>query len=241
MKSSRELIQEAKDYQFNPKIPLKLYLKTCVGILDKAQMSVQCGDTELAFMFYYRYVDLCTNKLSRHPQYLTSNTNLDSEVQLYREEYLQLMKLEVPAVLKLLEDLQTQINRNYCKHQLSLAKNIAKSNKTNTLHSINNTNERRYHSRVIGYDSMDSDIKCPLLPPAFNEHRLNQSLDFFKPVLTRGVDNNNGNNNNDDSHINAHTNVLDHVNSNESDNSNPNDSSRMFHYPELPQLSFPTC
>lgn len=240
MKSSRELIQEAKDYQFNPKIPLKLYLKTCVGLLDKAQMSVQRGDTELAYMFYYRYVDLCTNKLSKHPQYLINNINLDSEIQLYKQEYLQLMKLEVPAVLKLLEDLQIYIDKTYCKHQLSLAKNIAKSNKINTHDPINNKNEGRYHLRMVNDDNANSDIKYPLLPPTFNEHRFNQSLEFFKPVPVRNAHDNNSDSSSN-SHINVTANMLDHVKSNRSNNSDSNNSSRMFHYPELPQLSLPTC
>lgn len=252
MKSSRELIQEAKAYRFNPKIPLKLYLKTCVGILDKAQQSVQCGDTELAFMFYYRYVDLCTNKLSRHPQYLTTNVNMDSELQLYRQEYLQLMKLEVPAVIKLVEDLQIQIDRDYCKHQLSLAKNIAKPNKINIVDPLDNTIDMNHHPKIYVKDGKTSNIKYPLLPPTFNEHRFNQSLEFFSPIPTRSIDNNNNQNNSNylimgntnntsnDTYLSTSSSLLGQDNTNESNNSDPNSSSCMLHYPELPQLSFPT-
>lgn len=66
MKSSKQLVQDAKDYRFNPAIPLRIYLKTCIGILEKAQCAFQANDLSLSFIYYFRYVDLLTNKLSRH-------------------------------------------------------------------------------------------------------------------------------------------------------------------------------
>lgn len=228
MKSSRQLIQDAKDYRFNPIIPLKIYLKTCVGLLDKAQMSVQCGDSEMAFMFYYRYVDLCTNKLARHPQCL-AKMDMDPEIQLYRQEYLQLIKLEVPAVLKLIEELQKQIDREYNKHQLSLAKNIAKPTKK----TISKT-----HDNIMEHNSQDDTIKYPLLPKSFNEHRFNQSLAFFNPNLTQNNSTNNHNNNTQDHNTKKHNNNNNNntrKQANNSTNENPS-----FRYPESPQLSFPT-
>lgn len=244
LKSSRQLVQEAKDYRFNPMIPLKIYLRTCVGMLDKAQMSVQCGDTQMAFVFYYRYVDLCTNKLSRHPQCLSGSNNSDPEVQLYKQEYLQLIKLEVPAVLKLIEDLQKNIDMEYNKHQLSLAKNIAKPKRV-----MNNSDNAQPRMNI---QDERSSMKPTLLPQSFNEHRFNQSIAFLNPGLTnpsrttttsprpthninndtnntaRTTTNNNGNNNNNNS------------NNNTKKSTETNNESNIFQYPELPKLSFPT-
>lgn len=242
MKSSRQLIQEAKDYRFNPIIPLKIYLKTCVGILDKAQLSVQQGNDEMAFLFYYRYVDLCTSKLARHPQCL-SKTVLDQEVQLYKQEYLQLIKLEVPAVLRLIEDLQQKIDKEYNKHQLSLAKNIAKSNKV-----INNSDKRSTNHRGISpSNNENSNIQYPLLPKTFNEQRFNQSLAFFNPHKTDSSNNNSSSNSNsqrnnspsrlNNDNINTHNNNDTNTTNN---NNGSNNTAPLFHYPELPQLSFPT-
>lgn len=245
MKSSRQLIQDAKDYRFNPMIPLKIYLKTCVGILDKAQMSVQCGDSEMAFMFYYRYVDLCTNKLARHPQCL-SKGNTDPEIQLYKQEYLQLIKLEVPAVLKLIEDLQKQIDRQYNKHQLSLAKNIAKPTKN----LINNRNDKTYSNAIGNMErsSQDDTIKYPFLPKTFNEHRFNQSLAFFNTTLahensnTNNNNNNNNNNNHNHNHSNNNNSNINQATNNDTtkQETNSNNETPIFHYPELPHISFPT-
>ncbi|CCC70222.1 hypothetical protein NCAS_0E01520 [Naumovozyma castellii] len=163
MKSSTQLASEAKDYAFNPAIPLRIYLKTCVNILDKAQSAFQIGDRQMAYLFYFRYVDLCTNKLSRHPDFLTKS--LDQEYLLYKQEYLQLIKLEVPAVFKIIEDLQKQIDNDYKKHQLSLARNIAKP--THHLNQINN---------------MEENESFKTLPQNFNENRFNQSISFLNEI-----------------------------------------------------------
>ncbi|GAX71751.1 hypothetical protein SCKG_4852 [Saccharomyces cerevisiae] len=78
MKSSKQLVQDAKDYRFNPAIPLRIYLKTCIGILEKAQCAFQANDLSLSFIYYFRYVDLLTNKLSRHPELLRMDASSSS-------------------------------------------------------------------------------------------------------------------------------------------------------------------
>ncbi|CCF57355.1 hypothetical protein KAFR_0C03630 [Kazachstania africana CBS 2517] len=201
MKSSVQLIQEAQNYRYNPSIPLRIYLKTCIGLLDKAQLNFQNNDNSMAFMFYYRYMDLVTNKLSTHQEYMSS---VDS---LHRREYLQLIKLEVPCVLKIIEDLQETIDDNYKKHELSLAKNIAKAKPTQLTHQTT-------------YET---------LPSTFNERRFNQSLNFLHSQTT--FNNNTTTNNNSMNNNNS--------NNNNSNNSNIQDNSNeMYHYPELPQLSY---
>lgn len=206
MKSILQLTEEAKDYSFNPVIPLKIYLKTCVGLLDKAQLNFQNGDIQLSYMFYYRYVDLCTNKISKHPEFLSKSQ--DPEVTLYKQEYLQLIKLEVPAVLKIIEDLQRQIDLDYNKHQLSLAKNIARK-------PINNNMQKEDHSNFS------------TLPSTFNEHRFNQSISYFqKSNVTNTVT---PSSSVQPSNISFATN-----------NTNAANQNSFQHYPELPQLSFPT-
>ncbi|KAL3228451.1 Regulator of free ubiquitin chains 1 [Nakaseomyces bracarensis] len=123
MKSSQQLGAEARDFQFNPNIPLKLYLKTCVTLLNNASDSFQGGDKSLAYFYYFRYVDLCTNKLPTHPQVrIMSN---DSEVNLYLQEYKQLLRLEVPHILKIMEGIKREIDALYERHRVSLANNIA--------------------------------------------------------------------------------------------------------------------
>lgn len=122
MKSSKQLGAEARDYQFNPNIPLKLYLKTCVTLLNSASESFQGGDKCLAYFYYFRYVDLCTNRLPAHPQVRIASTKDD---ELYLQEYKQLLRLEVPHILKIMEGLKHEIDALYERHKVSLANNIA--------------------------------------------------------------------------------------------------------------------
>lgn len=198
MKSTGQLRNEAVDYRFTPGTPLRIYLKVCVGILDKAQIAFQNGDQVMAYILYYRYVDLCTNKLSKHPEY-TSNSS--PELSLYRQEYLQLIKLEVPAVFKIIEDLQLQIDMEYNKHQLSLAKNIAKPK------CQNNKDQARIDTQVQ---------LTSKLPSTFNEHNFNQTISFLGK--NSSIVNTTGS-----------TSIA-----------NKDDQEPIFHYPELPKLSFPT-
>ncbi|CCK70562.1 Rfu1p KNAG_0E03030 [Huiozyma naganishii CBS 8797] len=169
MKSTRQLGQDAVNYGFNTRVSLKIYLKTCVRILDKAQSSFQNGDMALAFMFYSRYVDLCVSKLARHPEYVSVGLAQDPEIALYRQKYLQLVRLEVPAVLKIIEDLRKILDDQYSKHQQSLAKNIAKPTAV----------ENRHHIPHLAQGSTPSTSQPLPLPPTFNEHRFNQSISFF--------------------------------------------------------------
>jgi len=223
MLSSLHLAQEAKDYKFNTAIPLRIYLKTCIGILDKAQLSFQTGDNAKAFMYYYRYVDLCTNKLSKHPEFLISGKpQSDPELKLYRQEYLQLIKLEVPAVLRIIEDLKKKIDAEWERHQVSLAKNIAR----NHAPQVHNSENKR---------------EMVTLPPAFNEHHFQQSLTFLQNSSI------NSNNHVRLTHTTNVTTISSATDNTQSTNVNEaktdesiTTSNTLLHYPELPQLSFPT-
>ena len=156
-------------YAFNVRTPLKIYLKACVGILDRAQSEFQKGNLAGAYLFYYRYVDLCTNKLAAHPEICTAPgaSPRSGAYSLARQEYLQLVHLEVPAVLAIVEDLQQRLDNSCHKHQLSLARNIAKSKTTATA--------------VPGTAVAEGPTA---LPPTFNENRFNQSLTFFQETST---------------------------------------------------------
>lgn len=153
MKPTAQLNNEALDYKFFPGTSLKIYLRACIGILDKAQLAFQNGDLQRAYVFYVRYLDLCTNKLSKHPEYLDKQQNQTPEIALHRQEYLQLIKLEVPAVLRITEDLRNQIDEEYKRHQLALAKNIAKSKIQNP--------------------------KSAKLPSTFDDELFNHSISYF--------------------------------------------------------------
>lgn len=167
MKSTVELNNEALDYKFFPGTSLKVYLKACVGILEKAQLAFQDGDLQKSYVFYVRYVDLCTNKLSRHPEYLGTSSCRTAEMELHRQEYLQLIKLEVPAVLKISEDLRKQIDLDYSKHQLSLAKNIAKP-------------KPQHKQETEGQAPEPKKV-----PPTFDEQLFNRSVAYYRKTTQK--------------------------------------------------------
>ncbi|SCU91073.1 LANO_0D10682g1_1 [Lachancea nothofagi CBS 11611] len=124
MKSCHQLSQAALDYRFNPRVPLKLYLKTCVSLLEEAQQSFQLGNVERSYIMYLRYLDLCMKKLPAHPQLFEEEANVDRG--LAKKEYMQLLKLEVPAILKISEDLRIHLDRTFAQHTTTLAANVPK-------------------------------------------------------------------------------------------------------------------
>lgn len=158
VRSSLQLSKEATEYRFNPIVPLKLYLKTCVSILEEAQSSFQSGDLERSYLMYLRYLDLCMNKLAKHLH--VTSPSPDQEIGLYKREYLQLMKLEVPAILKITEDIKIQIDDRYNKYTLSLAKNVAKKTTTNR--------------------EIQPAEKHVELPSTFSESKFNKSISLFR-------------------------------------------------------------
>lgn len=212
MQSTAQLNIEALDYKFFPSTSLKVYLKACVGILDKAQLAFQEGNLERAYVFYVRYVDLCTNKLSHHPQYLGKDSDQVSEIALHRQEYLQLIRLEVPAVLKITEDLRKQLDLDYAKHKLSLAKNIARP-------------KQQHHN------SIESEVPAlAKLPPSFDNGMFNHSLRYYHETTSFG--------NHSQTPVKKSQNSQADPTNDAKDSKNKPGQFR--YYPELPQLSFPT-
>ncbi|AET37749.1 Rfu1p Ecym_1529 [Eremothecium cymbalariae DBVPG len=162
MKSSSELAKEAADYRFNVQVSLKLYLSTCVEILEEAQSASLWGNIERSYLLYLRYLDLCMNKLVGHPHVKNPS---NKEENLHRQEYLQLMKLEVPAILKITEDMRADVDLRFQKFRLSLVKNVAPAVKSCT----------EKNSKI-----KDSEESRPIvLPPSFDEEQFNQKVLWF--------------------------------------------------------------
>ncbi|SCU77263.1 LAFA_0A00628g1_1 [Lachancea sp. 'fantastica'] len=124
MSTCHQLSQLASDYKFNPRVPLKLYLKTCVSLLEEAQQSFQLGNLQRSYVMYLRYLDLCTKKLPAHPDLHTLPLQADPDRALAREGFLQLLKLEVPAILRISEDLRIQLEKSFAQQGKSLASNV---------------------------------------------------------------------------------------------------------------------
>ncbi|SCU83513.1 LADA_0C11892g1_1 [Lachancea dasiensis] len=155
MKSTSQLNQAATDYSFSPRVPLKLYLTTCVGLLEEAQGAFQVGNVERSYIMYVRYLDLCMKKLPSHPQLAGMRSHTEDD--LARKEYLQLLKLEVPAILKISEDLRLQLDKTFAQQATTLAANVPKS-------------------RLLQKETVDK----VELPSSFDEARFRQSISTFQ-------------------------------------------------------------
>lgn len=226
-KNSKSLILDAKNYNYNPKISIKIYLKICIKLLEKAQwFNAQQNNKLMAFTYYYRYLDLCLVKLSNHPQIKCSGSNYVLEkyddnmtdLELYRKQYKQLIDLEIPIVLKIIEDLKFEIDSIFNKQQSSLANSISTIKKNHNTNSENST-------------------KPNITTTSFNQNRFNQSIDFFNTTNNLSTNITGTTNTNNFDGIRAND---DNVNNDNSNNNNESTNSNELMYPELPQLSFPT-
>lgn len=214
MRSTVQLDNEALDYRFLPDTSLKVYLKVCVSILEQAQSAYQTGDLQRAYVFYFRYVDLCTNKLSKHPQFLCSASS--AQLALNRQEYMQLIKLEVPAVLKIIEDLRKQIDLISSKQQLSLAKNIAQPKMQHQQNHKKNGKFEAYKKKPV----------LDRLPPTFDEHLFNDSISYFRNTTAFAAP--------------VNRSVETSISQKSASADASTEPGRIHYYPELPQLSFTT-
>lgn len=221
-----------------------MYLSICINLLEKAQwFNAEQNDKLMAFTYYYRYLDLCLIKLSNHPQIKTSqnygskssfsqyNDN-DEDLELYRKQYKQLIDLEIPIVLKIIEDLKLEIDSIYNKQQSSLANSISIAKKPIAKNNIKNNSNSILNNKTITGNP----------PQTFNQNRFNQSISFFNTS-------NNLNNNSSITNNNNTTNTSNHIDTNTSrsrsnstnvNNNNETTNGNELIYPELPQLSFPT-
>ncbi|AGO11501.1 AaceriABR232Cp [[Ashbya] aceris (nom. inval.)] len=154
MKSSAQLCTEARNYNFNAAAPLRLYLATCVRLVEEAQAAAQADDVARAYTLYVRYLDLCMHRLSGHREVQQPATDAE---RLSRDEYEQLLKLEVPAVLRLTEELKSAVDLRHERARASLARSVAPEV------------GRSEHSRP----------EAVQLPPSFDEERFNRTVQWF--------------------------------------------------------------
>ncbi|AAS51005.2 ABR232Cp [Eremothecium gossypii ATCC 10895] len=153
MKSSAQLCMEARNYNFNAAAPLRLYLATCVRLVEEAQAAAQADDVARAYMLYVRYLDLCMHQLSGHREVQQPVTDAE---RLSRDEYEQLLRLEVPAVLRLTEELKSAVDLRHERGRASLARSVVPEA------------GRGEHSR--------QEVQ---LPPSFDEERFNRTVQWF--------------------------------------------------------------
>lgn len=155
-----QVAREATEYQFNAAVPLTVYLRMCEDLLELAQYASQRNEQQTAYVHYVRYVDLCTNKLPQHPEFRGPQT---PETLLQRKKLLQLLRLEVPAVLQLIEKLRAQLARRN-----SLANNMAHDHTSmGSTRGNPNFDELRFSECLALFQKINrSSVETPVFPHA---------------------------------------------------------------------------
>lgn len=123
--SSKELANKAQDFDFNPLIPLKFWIRTSETLLREALIYQQEGNDQQAYLLFMRYAALVAERFPLHPSFKDPEYHL----------VLNSVKKNLPSVLDSMEILKPKINSRYnAWHQAeSLADNVAqKLNKART-------------------------------------------------------------------------------------------------------------
>lgn len=166
MRSPHQLRLEAKNVKFTAATPLRHYLRVMPQLLTIAYESHKIGDEEKAYIYYYRYLHLI-NKLSSHDEVKRGDG-------VERDEYFSLVKLEVPTIFKIIEDMNVKLAREWEKQQLALSKNIP----SNINNNINSSSTRSRSSSNISVSVEPKKIK------AFDDENFNKTIRLFNQATT---------------------------------------------------------
>ncbi|KAJ1326093.1 STAM-binding protein [Microdochium nivale] len=67
----KEITAEAEDFNLNINIPLKVWLRTAQMLTQRGDMHLRRGEWSQAYMLYWRYAILTSERLKKHPEYKT--------------------------------------------------------------------------------------------------------------------------------------------------------------------------
>ncbi|RKF59852.1 hypothetical protein OnM2_056013 [Erysiphe neolycopersici] len=101
--SSKELAIKAQDFDFNPFIPLKFWIRTSETLLREALIYQQERNDQQAYLLFMRYAALVAERFPLHPSFK------DPEYKLV----LNSIKKNLPTVLDSMEVLKPRINSRY--------------------------------------------------------------------------------------------------------------------------------
>ncbi|KAF2400052.1 Mov34-domain-containing protein [Trichodelitschia bisporula] len=113
------VVKEASNFDYNPDIPLRYWLRTAAAIQSQAQSYERDGNEQDAYLFYFRHVHLVLEKLATHPE-----IRLPPNRPLWRRVYADAM-----ANLTKLEELKPRINMRYKQHLDDMARRKARQDR----------------------------------------------------------------------------------------------------------------
>ncbi|EED12382.1 endosome-associated ubiquitin isopeptidase (AmsH), putative [Talaromyces stipitatus ATCC 10500] len=129
-----QITRLAQDYEYNPAIPLKLWLRTANSLVKEAEIYEREGHDEQAYLLLFRHAQLVLVNLVNHP---------DAELESNRQGLLAAEK-QVRINIKKLESLKPLINKRYERYQQLLQNR--ESRRTQSSQSRHEPPTSRYQS-----------------------------------------------------------------------------------------------
>ncbi|KAI9851968.1 MAG: hypothetical protein M1838_002257 [Thelocarpon superellum] len=74
-----EITKKAEDFEYNPHVPLRYWLRTADTLLKEAQIYEREGDDQQAYLLLFRHAKLVLDYLSHHPQRVEHENRLALE------------------------------------------------------------------------------------------------------------------------------------------------------------------
>ncbi|KAL2071977.1 hypothetical protein VTL71DRAFT_11320 [Oculimacula yallundae] len=101
--SVREISAKAQDFEFNPYVAIKFWLRSADTLLREAQIYQQEENDQQAYLLLMRYATLVTEKIPLHPEARSPENR----------EGVKATAKQIPAVINTLEALKPRINARY--------------------------------------------------------------------------------------------------------------------------------
>ncbi|KAL9040757.1 MAG: hypothetical protein Q9214_004357 [Letrouitia sp. 1 TL-2023] len=117
--SVEQIVQKAKNFDYNPLIPLKYWLRTAGTLLKEAEIYETEGNDQQTYLLLFRHAELVLGNLSSHPDARQQENRFN----------LQQATRDVQSNLGKLEILKPRINKRYERYNdLVRSRNTVKSN-----------------------------------------------------------------------------------------------------------------
>ncbi|KAL5365723.1 hypothetical protein BJX96DRAFT_159614 [Aspergillus floccosus] len=101
--SVKDITRIAQDYEYNPSIPLRYWLRSAATLVKEAYIYTREGNDEQAYLLLFRHAQLVLVNLAKHP---------DAKEETNRKALFQ-AEQEVKKNLEILEALKPRINKRY--------------------------------------------------------------------------------------------------------------------------------
>ncbi|KAI9799151.1 MAG: hypothetical protein M1833_004191 [Piccolia ochrophora] len=105
-----EITQKAEDFEYNPLVPLRYWLRTADTLLKEAEIYEREGNHQQAYLLYFRHAKLILDNLVKHPQ----------AQQPANRTALKVAKKAVPGILSRLDGLHPKVTQRFEQYERAI-------------------------------------------------------------------------------------------------------------------------